>query len=608
MCGIVGYVGREDCIALLLKGLERLEYRGYDSAGVAVIEDGGISLRKAKGRLANLQEEIAVNPLKGLTGIGHTRWATHGEPSFINAHPHVDIHGRIAIVHNGIIENYFLLRKSLEQKGIRFASQTDTEVIAQLLGFYYDGDMLTTLYRVLPMLEGSFALGVLDAACPDKLYCTRKGNPLIVGQGETGSFIASDIPAILEYTRDIYFMDDYDIAVLSRDTIRFYDEMGNELRKESTHIDWDMEAAEKDGYAHFMLKEIHQQPKVIQDTLNHYVNIETMEIRRETMPFSPEQAKELTKITLLGCGTAYHAGLVGKSLLGNLAKIRTDADVASEYRYREPLIDKDEAFIVISQSGETADTIAAMRLAKANGNRVVALCNVIGSTIAREADTVMYTLAGPEIAVASTKAYVAQLLLFELIALDTAHQRGYLSDDQMKEALQALAQLPQKAEAVIQAKEKIQYFASQNINCKSVFFIGRLLDYYLAMEAALKLKEVSYIHSESYAAGELKHGTIALIEEGTLVVAMATQHKVLGKLISNIEEVRVRGAKVIAVAANPPQMLSESVAILEIPEAPDAMAPLLAIIPMQLFAYYMALQKGCDIDKPRNLAKSVTVE
>ncbi|HCP14406.1 MAG TPA: glutamine--fructose-6-phosphate transaminase (isomerizing) [Peptococcaceae bacterium] len=608
MCGIVGYVGREECVALLLKGLERLEYRGYDSAGVAVIENGGISLRKAKGRLANLQEEIASNPLKGVTGIGHTRWATHGEPSFINAHPHVDVHGRLAIVHNGIIENYYSLRKSLEQKGIVFASETDTEVIAQLLGYYYDGDMLTTLYRVLPMLEGSFALGVLDASCPETLYCTRKGNPLIVGKGETGSFIASDIPAILEYTRDIFFLDDYDIAVLSPDSIRFYDEMGNELHKESTFIDWDMEAAEKDGFPHFMLKEIHQQPKVIRDTLNHYVNMETLEIRRETMPFTQEQAKALNKIMLLGCGTAYHAGLAGKSLLESLARIRTAADVASEYRYRDPIIDQDEAFIVISQSGETADTIAAMRLAKANGNRVVALCNVIGSTIAREADTVMYTLAGPEIAVASTKAYVAQLLLFELIALDTAHLRGYLSDQQLKEALQALDELPSKAEAVIQAKEKIQYFASQNRNCKNVFFIGRLLDQYLSMEAALKLKEISYIHSDPYAAGELKHGTIALIEEGTLVVAMATQKKVLGKLISNIEEVKVRGAKVIAVASNPPKMLSELAQILEIPETPDMMAPLLAIIPMQLFAYYMALQKGCDIDKPRNLAKSVTVE
>ena len=608
MCGIVGYVGREECVALLLKGLERLEYRGYDSAGVAVIENGGISLRKAQGRLVNLQQEIKENPLEGTTGIGHTRWATHGEPSFINAHPHIDVNGRIAIVHNGIIENYYPLRKSLEQKGVNFLSETDTEVVVQLLGYYYDGDMLSTLNRVLPMLEGSFALGVLDADCPQTLYCTRKGSPLIVGKGETGSFIASDIPAILEYTRDIYFLDDYDIAVLFPDSIRFYDKMGNEIHKESTYIDWDMEAAEKDGYAHFMLKEIHQQPQVIQDTLNHYVNMEKLELRRDTMPFTPEQANKLSKITLLGCGTAFHAGFVGKTLLENLAKIRTSADVASEYRYREPIIEKDETFIVISQSGETADTIAAMRLAIANGNRVVALCNVIGSTIAREADTVMYTLAGPEIAVASTKAYVAQLLLFELIALDLAHLRGQMSDHQLKEALKALAELPKKAEQLIANKEEIQYFTSRNAHVKNVFFIGRLLDYCLAMEAALKLKEISYIHSESYAAGELKHGTIALIEEGTLVVAMATQQKVLDKLISNIEEVKVRGAKILAVAAKPPQVLYKLATVWEIPETLDIFAPLLAIIPMQLFAYYMALQKGCDIDKPRNLAKSVTVE
>jgi glucosamine--fructose-6-phosphate aminotransferase (isomerizing) len=608
MCGIVGYVGKEDCVDILLKGLERLEYRGYDSAGIAVIDQAAINIRKAEGRLNNLKEKIAAEPIMGKTGIGHTRWATHGEPSYINSHPHLDAQATIAIVHNGIIENYYVLRKALEQKGICFLSETDTEVIVQLLGYYYDGDMLSTLYRVLPMLEGSFALGVLDVTCPGTLYCTRKGSPLIVGKGSKGNFIASDIPAILEYSRDIYFLDDYDIAVVFADSIRFYDEMGNELHKDSTYIEWDMAAAEKDGYAHFMLKEISQQPQVLLDTLQHYVDLEKMAIRRETMPFTPAEAKAMTKITLLGCGTAYHAGRVGKSLLESLVRIPAESDVASEYRYKEPMIDPNDTFIVISQSGETADTVAAMRLAKAKGNRIIALCNVIGSTIAREADAVMYTLAGPEIAVASTKAYLAQLLLFELIALDLAHLRGQLDEAQLKEILLALSQLPDQAAALIEQKQDIQYFANRHANCKSVFFIGRQLDYCLAMEAALKLKEISYIHSESYAAGELKHGTIALIESGTLVIAMATQHKVLDKLISNIEEVKVRGAQVITIAQESSPAMEKLAVVWTIPQTLDILAPILAIIPMQLFAYYMALQKGCDIDKPRNLAKSVTVE
>lgn len=608
MCGIVGFVGRRPCAELLLNGLERLEYRGYDSAGIAMIGPEGIEVRKTKGRLDQLRHLMSMAPLEGSTGIGHTRWATHGEPSYVNSHPHTDAKGKLAIVHNGIIENYYALRKALEKKGIVFASETDTEVIVQLLSYYDEGDMLSTLYRVLPMLEGSFALGVLSAECPETLYCTRKGSPLIVGRGTEGNFIASDIPAILEHTRDIYFMEDFDIAVVFPESIRFYDGLGNPQEKECVHIEWDLAAAEKDGYAHFMLKEISQQPQILHDTLAHYVDLDHLEIRRETMPFDVEAVKKMGKMVFLGCGSAYHAGRVGKSLIEKMARLPVEIEVASEYRYKDPLIGDQDLFVVISQSGETADTIAAMRMARENGNKVIALCNVIGSTIAREADQVMYTLAGPEIAVASTKAYVAQLLLFQIMALDLAVLNGKMTVEEQKVYLQALRSVPAQAAELIAQKTEIQYYADRYAAAKSVFFIGRLLDYALAMEAALKLKEISYIHSESYAAGELKHGTIALIEEGTLVVAMATQKKVFDKLLSNVEEVKVRGAKVILVGQG--QMPSEELAeaYWQIPETPDAIAPLLAIIPLQLFAYYMALQKGCDIDKPRNLAKSVTVE
>lgn len=608
MCGIVGFVGRRPCAELLLNGLERLEYRGYDSAGIAMIGPEGIEVRKTKGRLDQLRHLMSMAPLEGSTGIGHTRWATHGEPSYVNSHPHTDAKGKLAIVHNGIIENYYALRKALEKKGIVFASETDTEVIVQLLSYYDEGDMLSTLYRVLPMLEGSFALGVLSAECPETLYCTRKGSPLIVGRGTEGNFIASDIPAILEHTRDIYFMEDFDIAVVFPESIRFYDGLGNPQEKECVHIEWDLAAAEKDGYAHFMLKEISQQPQILHDTLAHYVDLDHLEIRRETMPFDVEAVKKMGKMVFLGCGSAYHAGRVGKSLIEKMARLPVEIEVASEYRYKDPLIGDQDLFVVISQSGETADTIAAMRMARENGNKVIALCNVIGSTIAREADQVMYTLAGPEIAVASTKAYVAQLLLFQIMALDLAVLNGKMTVEEQKVYLQALRSVPAQAAELIAQKTEIQYYADRYAAAKSVFFIGRLLDYALAMEAALKLKEISYIHSESYAAGELKHGTIALIEEGTLVVAMATQKKVFDKLLSNVEEVKVRGAKVILVGQGrmPSEELAE--AYWQIPETPDAIAPLLAIIPLQLFAYYMALQKGCDIDKPRNLAKSVTVE
>ncbi len=608
MCGIVGYTGTLDCVDILLKGLTRLEYRGYDSAGLAVIDGEKIDIRKAKGRLSNLTKLVEKSPIKGQTGIGHTRWATHGEPSDINSHPHIDANGQIAIVHNGIIENYYALRKGLEQKGIRFITETDTEVVVQLLGYYYTGDMLSTLYRVLPMLEGSFALGLIDLKSPETLYCTRKGSPLIVGRASHGNLIASDIPAILEYSRDFYLLDELDIAVVGREEIRFYDAMGNEEHKDSVHIDWDMEAAEKEGYAHFMLKEIHQQPQALMDTFNHYVDTEKWEVRREAMPFTTAEARQLQKLTVVGCGTAYYAGLVGVSLISRLARLAVYADVASEYRYKEPLIEEHEAFVVISQSGETADTIAAMRLAKEHGRKVAALCNVIGSTIAREADQVLYTLAGPEIAVASTKAYTAQVMILTIMALDLARLRGYLSEEEQKKALRELAEVPAKVAEILKHKEEIQYAASRYANSRSVFFIGRLLDYSMSMEAALKLKEISYIHADAYGAGELKHGPIALIEDGTLVMAYATQKKVLDKICSNIQEVKVRGAQVITISQYDTPELSKLGAVWKLPEVADIFAPLLAVVPAQLFSYYVALQKGCDIDKPKNLAKSVTVE
>ncbi|MDR1193517.1 MAG: glutamine--fructose-6-phosphate transaminase (isomerizing) [Peptococcaceae bacterium] len=608
MCGIIGYTGDRDCVGIILRGLERLEYRGYDSAGLAVLEDGRVDIRKAQGRLSNLAELVKASPVRGNIGIGHTRWATHGEPSYINAHPHADANQRLAIVHNGVIENSYTLRQGLAQKGIAFISETDTEVVAQLLGYYHTGEMLTTLYRVLPMLEGSFALAILDRERPDTIYCARKGGPLIVGRGAGGSLIASDIPAILSYSRDIFFLGEAEIGAVTPEGVSFYDSLGNPLEKTSVHIDWDIDAAEKDGYPHFMLKEIHQQPKVLEETLRHYVDMEKLAVRRERMPFTPAEAKALRRLTLIGCGTAYYAGLMGQSLIRRLARLRADCEIASEFRYSEPLIEADEAFIAISQSGETLDTVAALRLAKAAGRPVIALCNVIGSTVAREADQLMYTLAGPEIAVASTKAYSAQALTLMILALDLAHLRGHMTTAELKTALRALGEIPGQAERLLGQKERIQYFASRHFNCKKIFFIGRLEDYYLAMEAALKQKEISYIHSEAYSAGELKHGPLALIEEGALVIALATQSRVLDKTMSNLLEAKARGGKVVAVGQSPTPELLAAAEVWELPAADERFAPLLGAIPMQLFAYYMALQLGRDIDKPRNLAKSVTVE
>ncbi len=613
MCGIVGYVGHENCVEHLIKGLRSLEYRGYDSAGVAVIDGGILRIRKAKGRLAMLEGLIEALPVDGTIGIGHTRWATHGEPNDVNAHPHADIGGKLAIVHNGIIENYFALKRRLEASGVVFASETDTEVIAQLLGHYYDGDMKATLYRVLPLLEGSFALAVLDVSQPGTLFAARKNSPLVVGKGENAHLVASDIPALLSYSRDVYFMEDGEVAVLTESDAQFFDAFGNALDKDMTRIDWKVDAAEKGGYPHFMLKEICEEPEALRNTLAHYVQLDNPPRFREgSLPFTKEEIAGVSRVTILACGTAYHAGMLGRALIEAATGMPVQVEIASEYRYGSSPVLEGELCVVVSQSGETADTIAAMRKARSVGTKVVALCNVIGSTIAREADAVLYTLAGPEIAVASTKAYVTQVLLFELLALDWGQKRGRIDGATLAERLGALSALPEKAAALIEESqiERIQQLASRVFDSKSVFFIGRGLDYATALEAALKLKEISYIHSESYAAGELKHGTIALVEEGTLVVAMATQGGVRDKMASNIEEVRVRGAHVLTILpeGDSTGSMEQAGELWRIPRTDDALAPLLSIIPLQLFAYFMALEKGCDIDKPRNLAKSVTVE
>lgn len=610
MCGIVGYIGTEQCEPLLLKGLERLEYRGYDSAGVAILNDGMLQICKAKGRLGMLRQRLTENPVKGTVGIAHTRWATHGEPSDVNSHPQVDTNNGIAVVHNGIIENYLKLKNALIEKGYEFVSQTDTEVIVHLLNYCRKGTTLETIYKVLSLLEGSFALGILFKDEPDKIYCTRKDSPLVVGISVHGNFIASDVPAFLEHSRDVFFMDDNEVAVLTTKTVEFYDALGTKVEKDSTHIDWDIAAAEKTGFEHFMIKEIHEQPTVMREMLNYYVDLANQEIKQERMPLTKQDVEQISRITIIACGTASHAGFVGKAIIESLARIPVAVDIASEYRYRNPLVLQNELVIVISQSGETADTIAAMRSAKANGARIIAICNVVGSTISREADCVLYTLAGPEIAVASTKAYSTQLLMLYILALDIAVKRGNLGASDLSAKIDSLSEIPVKAQEILNDKERIQQFASEVYDSKSVFFIGRGLDNALAMEAALKLKEVSYIHSEAYPAGELKHGTIALIEKGTLVVAIATQRKLLEKTASNVKEVSVRGAQVltIALAGVDSDIEQESDDVWHIPAVDDFFSPLLSIIPLQLFAYYMALNRGCDIDKPRNLAKSVTVE
>lgn len=609
MCGIVGYIGREEAAPILLYGLGRLEYRGYDSAGISVYNEGRLSTVKAVGKLQNLIDltEEGKN-VHGTLGIGHTRWATHGQPSDINSHPHVGHSGKIAVVHNGIIENYVQLKEMLISEGIDFRSETDTEVVAQLIDFFYEGDLPGAVSKALGRLQGSYALGIVSADQPDMLVAARKESPLIVAYGDNCNYIASDVTAVLKYTREVAYLEDGEIAVVTREGVSIYDSFLEEVEKKTEHIDWDVEDAQKGGYPHFMIKEIHEQPKVIRNALSGRIKDGKVELD-DTM-LTEAYCRDIGRICILGCGSAYHVGVVGRYLLEKYTRIPSEAVLASEFRYAEPIVDERTLVIVISQSGETADTIAAMREAKRLGAKVLAIVNVVGSTIAKEADCVLYTMAGPEIAVATTKAYSAQLAVMDLITIAIANKRGNLDDAEHELIVRELTALPEKMEMILSEKEQLQQYASQYFNNSSIFFIGRNLDYAICLEGSLKLKEISYIHSEAYAGGELKHGTISLIEPNTLVIAVATYEKLFEKLMSNIKEVTAREARVLCVAQrrNGGDIAGTADNTFLIPDTHEMLTPSLAALPLQLFAYYVALERGCDIDKPRNLAKSVTVE
>lgn len=609
MCGIVGYLGKKQATTVLVDGLSKLEYRGYDSAGVAVItEDGSIDVTKCKGRLANLEGKLEDTPVHGNIGIGHTRWATHGEPSDVNSHPHSNANGTISVVHNGIIENYIQLREWLTEEGYSFKSETDTEVIPNLVDYYYNGDLVEAVMNAVKKLEGSYAIGVVCSNEPGKLVAVRKDSPLIVGLGDGEYFIASDIPAVLNYTRDIYLLEDKEFVVMDESGVTLLDLEGNKVEKEVYHVTWDADAAEKGGYEHFMAKEIHEQPKVIKDTMTSRI-IKNEKIRLDDITITKEQIKNIDKIYIVACGTAYHAGLIGKNAIEKLARIPVEVEVASEFRYRDPIINEKTLMIVVSQSGETADTLAALREAKRQNARVIAVTNVVGSSISREADDVLYTWAGPEIAVASTKAYVTQLIAMYIIALFFAENKGTLSNEEIEAIKEEMLLLPEKAEKLLQNEEDIKAFAEENHMHKDMFFLGRGLDYAVAMEGSLKLKEISYIHSEAYAAGELKHGPIALIEDGTVVIALATQESLFEKMVSNIKEVKTRGANVLAFAMEGHTEIEKTVDTAKyITRTIELLTPVLSVIPLQLLSYYTSIAKGCDVDKPRNLAKSVTVE
>ncbi len=641
MCGIVGYVGSKQATPVLINGLKKLEYRGYDSAGVAVMSEDAdeILVRKSKGALKFLVEkitdEVVKNSkdmsdteaeerlgalidksgtiIKGHVGIGHTRWATHGEPSDLNSHPHTNAAGTIAIVHNGIIENYAKLKAWLQDQGIVFKSQTDTEVIAHLINYFYEktGEIFKAVLETLHRLEGSYALGVLCTKYPDRLIAARKESPLIVGLGKGENFIASDVPAVLEYTRDVYYLNQNELAVLYNDHVDLFDSDGNKVVREPSHVEWDMASAEKGGYAHFMLKEIHEQPKALTDTLRPRLVFEDekpVDIKFDEISFG-EEWKNAGRIVITACGTAYHAGVVGKYAFEKFARIPVAVDVASEFRYRNPILNKNDIFIVISQSGETADTLAALRLSKQAGAKVIAITNCVGSTVSREADEVIYTWAGPEIAVASTKAYTTQLMCLYLLAIKLGKERGTISDSEYKNLLSEISLIPAKAQEIIDNQSEIQKFASQQFNKSKIFYIGRLFDSASSLESALKLKEVSYMHCEAFAAGELKHGPIALVDPDTLVVAIATEPELYEKLASNIVEVKSRGAVTMAITLDKKGAFNNCCnSVITIPDSDPALASMLSIIPAQLFAYYCSILRGNDPDKPRNLAKSVTVE
>lgn len=608
MCGIVGFIGKRDASPILIEGLSKLEYRGYDSAGVAIIDGDKLNVKKCKGRLKNLEGQLKENALHGNIGIGHTRWATHGEPSDLNAHPHSNQKGTISVVHNGIIENYIHLREWLMSKGYKFYTETDTEVIPNLIDYFYDDDLVDAVMKAITRIKGSYALGVVSSLEPDKLVAVRKDSPLIVGLGKEEYFIASDIPAILNETRDVYLLNDNEFAVLTKDGVKLLAEDGEEITKDVYHVTWNADAAEKGGFEHFMLKEIHEQPKAIKATMTSRI-IPGEPIKLDKITITNEQINNIDKIYIVACGTAYHAGIVGKYTIEKLARIPVEVDIASEFRYRNPIINEKTLVIVISQSGETADTLAALREAKAHKARVIAVTNVVGSSVSREADDVLYTWAGPEIAVASTKAYVTQLIAMYTIALFFAQHKNTVSSEELESIKAAMMELPDKVEEVLKNEDVIKEFASKTYMYKDMYFLGRGLDYAVALEGSLKLKEISYIHSEAYAAGELKHGPIALIENGTIVIALATQEYLFEKMVSNIREVKTRGAKVMAFALHGNETIEKTVdTALFLPKTLNILAPVLEVVPLQLFAYFISIQKGCDVDKPRNLAKSVTVE
>ncbi len=609
MCGIVGYLGNKKATEVLVEGLSKLEYRGYDSAGVAVNTGNELSIRKFKGRLAVLSDDLEKSPIQGNLGIGHTRWATHGEPSDVNSHPHFNKDKSIAVVHNGIIENYMELKEELQKEGYEFLSQTDTEVIAHLVDKYYEGNLFDAVYNATKKLRGAYAIGAICKDNNNELVAVRKDSPLIVGLGEGENFIASDIPAILKYTKNVYFLENGEFVHIQNDTVTVLDENRNVVKKEINEITWDVESASKGGYEHFMLKEIYEQPNGVKETLVRRLD-ENGDIKLDDIKMTKEDLEKINKVYIIACGTAYHAGLVGKYAIEKFAKIPVTCDIASEFRYNDPFVDENTLVILVSQSGETADTLASLRYAKDKGARIMSVTNVVGSSIARESDDVFYTWAGPEVSVASTKAYTTQLVSFYMIALDFAIKKGSITKEYYHEMIEKLKQMPEKVTKVLEQENYIKEDIAKSIKDKdNAFYLGRGLDYSIAMEGALKIKEISYIHAEAFAAGELKHGTIALIEKGTPVIAIATQDSLFEKMVSNMEEVRARGAYVIAVAKEKNKEVEKSAdKVIYIPDVDDILSSILTVLPLQLLSYYAAIERGCDVDKPRNLAKSVTVE
>ena len=608
MCGIVGYLGPKNASEVIVDGLSKLEYRGYDSAGVAVCNDGELEIRKFKGRLAVLAEDIEKNEMKGNLGIGHTRWATHGEPSDVNSHPHFNMDKTIAVVHNGIIENYMELKEELKEDGVEFKSETDTEVIAHLVDKYYEGNLLDAVYKTVARLRGAYALGVICKDNEDELVAVRKDSPLIAGVGEGENFIASDIPALLKYTRKVYFLENGEVVHIKGNELKIYDAERNPVEKEIYDVKWDIEAASKGGYDCFMLKEINEQPEGVKNTLERRLD-ENGNIVLDGIHLTKEDLDSINRIYIVACGTAYHAGLLGKNALEKYLKVPVITDIASEFRYSDNFVDEHSLVILVSQSGETADTLAVLRDSKAKGAKILAITNVVGSSISREADEVFYTWAGPEIAVASTKAYTTQITSLYMIALNFALEKGTITREEYLSTIEKMKKLPEKIQKVLDNQDKIKETAERIVSKEHVFFLGRGVDYSLAMEGSLKLKEVSYIHSEAFAAGELKHGTIALIEEGTPVISVATQENLFEKMVSNMREVKARGAFVASIAQEHNTSVEKvSDEVIYIPNCDDMLVPIVAVVPMQLLAYYVSTMKGLDVDKPRNLAKSVTVE